>query len=85
MRRGFDRLRFAISFVTIMMLCGIAHAQTAKQVFKLCVVQGVQACNLGVPILAELAGGSDLALAGNGHACHGNETQRNVHHPGDNL
>jgi hypothetical protein len=23
------------------------------EIFKLCVVQGVQACNLGVPILAE--------------------------------
>jgi alkylhydroperoxidase/carboxymuconolactone decarboxylase family protein YurZ len=34
----------------------LAHGATVQEimeVLKLCVVQGVQACNLGVPILAE--------------------------------
>ena len=30
-----------------------ATVEEIMEVFKLCVVQGVQACNLGVPILAE--------------------------------
>jgi alkylhydroperoxidase/carboxymuconolactone decarboxylase family protein YurZ len=30
-----------------------ATMQEIMEVLKLCVVQGVQACNLGVPILAE--------------------------------
>ena len=33
------------------------------EVLKLCVVQGVQACNLGVPILAEELGGAPRACA----------------------
>ena len=36
-----------------------ATAEEIMEVLKLCVVQGVQACNLGVPILAQ-----ELARAG---------------------
>ena len=40
-----------------------AIMEEIMDVLKLCVVQGVQACNLGVPILAE-----ELAAGGNGNA-----------------
>jgi alkylhydroperoxidase/carboxymuconolactone decarboxylase family protein YurZ len=33
-----------------------ASVEEVMEVLKLCVVQGVQACNLGVPILAEALG-----------------------------
>jgi len=36
-----------------------ATVQEIMEVLKLCVVQGVQACNLGVPILAEELGASE--------------------------
>ena len=37
------------------------HMEEIMEVLKLCVVQGVQACNLGVPILAEELARSEMA------------------------
>ena len=41
------------------MFAGIMAGTMMEQIMKLCVVQGVQACNLSVPILAE-----ELAVSG---------------------
>jgi alkylhydroperoxidase/carboxymuconolactone decarboxylase family protein YurZ len=40
-----------------------ATMEEVMEVLKLCVVQGVQACNLGVPILAEELGRSKSKAA----------------------
>lgn len=50
-----------------------ASMEEIMEVLKLCVVQGVQACNLAVPILAEEL--ARLSAAGGG--CNGQDDQRN--------
>jgi hypothetical protein len=56
-----DAMLFAICLICSLEC--VATMEEIMEVLKLCVVQGVQACNLGVPILAEELGRSKSKAA----------------------